>query len=116
MLDSLWRRDPSSGKPLIADGWWHLGIWARAEQSGVPLTIRFRRQNSAADFFSATIPLSSTWQLIERDFIVPAGLDANHPLTPGIDPPVLLLSLHLPANRGEVWVDDVVLERSGQHN
>jgi hypothetical protein len=105
-------QDHSAGKLLVAEGGWHFEIWARAATASDTLNIRFGRSPTMT-FLNETIPLSTTWQHITRNFIVPINHD---PLTPGVTPPALLLDLRRAQGGGPVWVDDVVLMRSGQTN
>lgn len=108
-------QDQSAGKLLIADGNWHFEIWARAEHAGDRLRVRLRRPGRN-DFFSETIPLSTTWQQITRTFAVSPNDDPVLSSTLGITPTALVLNLHLAPNSGAVWVDDIVLSRRGQTN
>jgi len=114
-IDSFWRQDVSAGKLLIADGDWHFEIWARAPRNGDQLSIRLRRQG-VPDFFNETIALTTEWQQIVRDFSVPVNGDLVGQIEPCLTPPALMLSLHVAPNNGPVWVDDVILARSGQTN
>lgn len=115
-MDSYWRDgDRTAGKLVIADGDWHFSIWARAENISDTLTIRFLREGSP-DFLNETIVLNNEWQQITRDFSVPVGGDPGGPFNLDGYHPILLVVLQISPSAGSVWVDDIVLERSGAEN
>ena len=117
-MDSFWRDgDRSAGKLLIADGTWRFEIWARADNPGETLTVRFFREG-LAPFLDETIPLTTEWQQIVREFTVPTGGDPY--IAPNPDPdqyhPILLLTLLRDTDGGRIWVDDLLLSRTNQSN
>ena len=115
-MDSAWRDgDRSSGKLFFVDNDWQFEIWARAENAGDTLSLRFYREGSP-DFLNETIPLTGEWQHIVHNFTVPPGGDPGGPFDPNAYHPILLLELRLTTDSGPVWVDDISLSRSDHTN
>ena len=117
-MDSYWRdSDRTAGKLLLVDGAWRFEVWARADNPGEHLTVRFYREG-LPPFLDETIPLSTTWQPIVREFTVPPGGDPYGLSDP--DPNafhgILLLALQRDTDGGRVWVDDISLARADHTN
>jgi hypothetical protein len=115
-FDVFWRDVlPDAGKLRIIEGNWHLEFWARAAVAGDRLRIRFKRSGETL-FFNETVSLGTTWQRLEFDTFVAAGEDPLGPYSLSGDHPALVLELTLLDGGGDVWVDDMVLERSDDVN
>lgn len=109
-FDSYGRdQDHSAGHLFNADGDWHLSLWAKATTTNDTLRIVWQRSGGAT-FFEETVALTTNWQQITRNFSVPADTDVT------ASPNALLFELHIDSTGDSVYVDDVVLERSGQTN
>lgn len=67
-LDTI---SPRAGKMLPINGTWKLRFLAKKTDQEAKLSVRFRRLNNGRPFLQEDInELSTTWQLIERDFLV----------------------------------------------
>lgn len=111
-FDSFHRdADWNAGKLLVADGDWHMEIWAKATNPGDTLRIQFRRIGEAT-FYDETISLGTSWQHIVRDFNVPVGTDANPTPDPNIAQNALGFELFINSAGSDVLVDDVILEKA----
>ena len=109
-LDSFGRdADRSAGKLNIIEGNYQFEIWARSAEANQTLEIKFHRVQERI-FYEETIPITNNWQKISRQFYVPPGADSpflNNPLA---------FEVRIASGKGDVWVDDVVLQNSGHQN
>ncbi len=111
-FDSFARdRIPAAGKLRIVEGNWGFSIWAKAQQPGQTLEIKFHRVQER-EFFVETVPLQPYWQKIERRFYVPPGADGLIPY----DTHPLAFELRIASGTGDVWLDDVELGSRDHHN
>ncbi|MGB1253485.1 MAG: hypothetical protein ACPG8W_22925, partial [Candidatus Promineifilaceae bacterium] len=109
--------DVTAGKLIVVDGDWNFAIWAKAQEADAELHIRFQRIDENI-FFDETVQLTDEWQLIERSFTVDVGRDSiNAARNADGSSNALTFKLTLTQpSKGDVWVDDVLLERAGQTN
>ncbi len=132
-MDSYWRDgDPDAGKLLIIRGSYRLEFWAKAERANESIRVAFHREGQPP-FFTESIPLTSRWQKISRNFYAPPGADPfgepievnylssrdNQTVFRAISNetnPILELTFHLSPDGGSVWIDDAALYRLGQDN
>jgi len=115
-MDSFWRDgDQTAGKLFLIEGNWHIEIWAKAANSGNTLEISFYREGENT-FFNETITLTDEWQHIQRDFYVAPGTEPIGRYPPDAYHPLLGLTLGIPTDGGDVWVDDIELRRADYTN
>ena len=115
-LDSYHRdQDNGGSKFLIVSGDWNFEVWAKATQPGDTLRVVFQRLGETT-FFDETIPLSSEWQHIKRDFSVQPGADNLLGWSATMPRNALSFEFRINPGGGDVLVDDVVLQRAGQSN
>lgn len=115
-MDSYYRDgDTTCGKLFPIRGGWHLEFWAKGKAAGDQLRVRFFREGEA-NFFDETFALTTSWQSFSRDFSVLSTADQVKPYPAGQYRPIVGFSLAADAAGDEVWVDDLLLDRSGQSN
>ncbi len=115
-MDSEFRdNDTTAGKLQLIDGDWKLGFWAKGVNSGDSVRIRFQRTNEAT-FFDEVIPLTTSWQYIERNYSFPAGTDDPREYTELEPHPILALGFTPSALGEEVLMDEIVFERPTSYN
>jgi hypothetical protein len=108
-MDSYWRDgDRSAGKLLVVRGAYRFAIWAKAARNGDQLRVRFFREGEG-QFLDETIPLTTQWHLIERNFTVPEGADPVRHYDDGAYRPIIAFQLDAAGGGAELWVDDVEL-------
>lgn len=115
-MDSEWRDgDKSAGKLMIVRGDWKLSFWAKGKGVANRIRVMFHREGEGA-FIDESIALKPDWQLIERTFSVPEGKDKLGPYKEGDYHALLVLSIGVETEGGEVWLDDAALEPAGEKN
>ena len=115
-MDSEWRDgDASAGKLLVVRGDWKVSFWAKGKGATDRVRLHFHREGEGS-FIDESVPLTTDWQLIERTFNVPEGKDKTGPYTEGDYHALLVLSIGVENEGGEVWLDDASLEPAGQKN
>lgn len=115
-MDSEWRDgDKSAGKLLVVRGEWKISFWAKGKGVADRVRVMFHREGEGS-FIDESITLSPKWQYIERTFAVPDGADKLGPYNDGDYHPLLVLSLSVDNEGGQVWLDDASLEPAGQKN
>ncbi len=115
-MDSAWRDgDRSSGKLFLVEGDWRLEFWAKGKSAGDRLRARFVREGEA-NFIDETVTLTTDWQHFVFDVTVAPGVDPPGPYADDAYHPILALLLHVVGAGQEVWIDDLSLHRTDQHN
>ncbi|NUM55984.1 MAG: hypothetical protein HUU46_20275 [Candidatus Hydrogenedentes bacterium] len=115
-MDSEWRDgDKSAGKLIVVRGPWKISFWAKGKGVADRIRVMFHREGEGS-FIDESIKLSPQWQLIERAFTVPDGADKLGPYNEGDYHPLLVLSLSVDNDGGQVWLDDAALEPANEKN
>ena len=113
-LDSYWRDgDTTAGKLLLVEGPWTLSFWAKGEDRGSRLHIRFQRDGEAV-FIDQSVPLSAEWKQYTLSFDAPKGMDRYGGYSESDYHAILTLGISVEA--GGAWLDDMSLSRTDYTN
>lgn len=118
-MDSAYRDgDQSSGKLLIVVGDWRVSFWAKPENAGDRVRVRFFREAGEATFIDETVTLSTGWQEVVRDFTVAPGEDPDREYDAAEYHPIVGFWIQTSGleNTGSVRLDDVYLGRRDETN
>ncbi len=99
----------TAGKLRIVDGAWNISYWIKAEHPGMKAIFTFKRDNGVV-FHKETVGLTTEWQHVQRTMFIPAGVDTTWRHR------VLLVGIEILDSAGDVWVDDMVIQRSDHKN
>ena len=118
-MDTYYRDgDISCGKGVIVKGDWNISFWAKGQNGGDRLQVRFIRDAVGLTFTSQTVDLSTEWRNFRINFTVAEGVDEDRDYQHGDAMGALDLRFETQGlgNGGNVWLDDTYLGKRNQTN
>ncbi len=116
VMDSYSRdADYTAGKLFQVEGNWKFSVWAKGATADAELTALLRREDGPF-FMLETFPVGTEWTLIESEFFAPVGMDDLDERNRNGKTPALEFAFNTGQAGVEIWVDDVVLERTDYQN